>query len=111
MSETNGGYYIPHGSHWPIIGSIGLFVMLQGFGNYLNGSGIGSTVMLVGFIILIFMVFGWFRTVINESEAGMYNTQVDKSFRQGMGWFIFSEVMFFAAFFGALWYARVLSVP
>jgi len=111
MSETNGGYYIPHGSHWPIIGSIGLFVMLQGFGNYLNGSGIGSTVMLVGFLILIVMVFGWFRTVINESEAGMYNNQVDKSFRWGMGWFIFSEVMFFAAFFGALWYARVLSVP
>jgi cytochrome c oxidase subunit 3 len=111
MSETNGGYYIPHGSHWPIIGSIGLFVMLQGFGNYLNGSGIGSTVMLVGFLILIVMVFGWFRTVINESEAGIYNMQVDKSFRWGMGWFIFSEVMFFAAFFGALWYARVLSVP
>ena len=111
MSETNGGYYIPHGSHWPIIGSIGLFVMLQGFGNYLNGSGIGSTVMLIGFLVLLFMVFGWFRTVINESEAGMYNAQVDKSFRWGMGWFIFSEVMFFAAFFGALWYARVLAVP
>jgi cytochrome c oxidase subunit 3 len=29
----------------------------------------------------------------------------------GMMWFIFSEVMFFAAFFGALFYARVLSVP
>jgi cytochrome c oxidase subunit 3 len=102
---------VPHGSGWPIIGSIGLFVMLQGFGNFLNGSGIGSTVMLVGFAILMYMVFGWFRTVINESEAGTYNNQVDKSFRWGMGWFIFSEVMFFAAFFGALWYARVLSVP
>jgi cytochrome c oxidase subunit 3 len=111
MSETNGGYYIPHGSHWPIIGSVGLFVMLQGFASFLNGGGVGSTMMLAGFAILIFMVFGWFRTVINESEAGMYNMQVDKSFRWGMGWFIFSEVMFFAAFFGALWYARVLSVP
>jgi len=111
MSDTNGSYYVPHGSGWPIIGSIGLFVMLQGFGNFLNGSGIGSTVMLVGFAILMYMVFGWFRTVINESEAGTYNNQVDKSFRWGMGWFIFSEVMFFAAFFGALWYARVLSVP
>jgi cytochrome c oxidase subunit 3 len=111
MSTTNGGYYIPHGSHWPIIGSIGLFVMLQGFGNYLNGSGFGSTVMLAGFLILLVMVFGWFRTVINESEAGTYNMQVDTSFRWGMGWFIFSEVMFFAAFFGALYYARVFSVP
>jgi len=111
MSTTNGSYYIPHGSHWPIVGSIGLFVMLQGFGNYLNGSGIGSTVMLAGFLILLVMVFGWFRTVINESEAGTYNMQVDKSFRWGMSWFIFSEVMFFAAFFGALYYARVFSVP
>ena len=111
MSETNGGYYVPHGSGWPIIGSIGLFLMLQGFASFLNGGGVGSTMMLVGFAILMFMVFGWFRTVINESEAGIYNSQVDKSFRWGMGWFIFSEVMFFAAFFGALWYARVLSVP
>ena len=111
MSTTNGSYYIPHGSHWPIIGSVGLFVMLQGFGNYLNGSGFGSTVMLAGFLILLVMVFGWFRTVINESEAGTYNMQVDTSFRWGMGWFIFSEVMFFAAFFGALYYARVFSVP
>ena len=85
--------------------------MLQGFASFLNGSGTGSTVMLVGFAILMYMVFGWFRTVINESEAGTYNMQVDKSFRQGMAWFIFSEVMFFAAFFGALWYARVLAVP
>ncbi|VAW77286.1 Cytochrome c oxidase polypeptide III [hydrothermal vent metagenome] len=111
MSDTNGGYYIPHGSSWPIIGSIGLFTMMQGFANFLNGSGSGSTVMLVGFAILLFMIFGWFGTVIRESEAGTFNMQVDQSFRQGMAWFIFSEVMFFAAFFGALWYARVLVGP
>ncbi len=111
MSDTNGGYYVPHGSSWPIIGSIGLFTMLQGFASFLNGSGTGSTVMLVGFAILMFMVFGWFGTVIKESESGTFNMQVDRSFRQGMAWFIFSEVMFFAAFFGALWYARVLAGP
>jgi len=111
MTSTSGGYYVPHGSHWPIIGSIGLFVMLHGFGDYLNGHGIGSTIMLAGALILLVMVFGWFRTVINESEAGTYNLQVDRSFRWGMSWFIFSEVMFFAAFFGALYYARVFSVP
>ena len=38
-------------------------------------------------------------------------TQVDLSFRWGMSWFILSEVFFFAAFFGALYYARQLSVP
>ena len=57
------------------------------------------------------MLFGWFGTVIRESEGRLYSKQVDVSFRWSMGWFIFSEVMFFAAFFGALFYVRVLSVP
>jgi cytochrome c oxidase subunit 3 len=67
--------------------------------------------MLTGFAIMMFMITGWFATVINESIGGLYNDQVDKSFRQGMFWFIFSEVMFFAAFFGALFYARNMSIP
>ena len=111
MSESHAGYYIPHGANWPIVGSIGLTTMLVGLANYLNGSSMGFTMMLIGLGIVIFMMFGWFGTVISESESGMYNEQVDKSFRQGMGWFIFSEVMFFAAFFGALFYARTYSVP
>lgn len=111
MSEAHGGYYVPHGSHWPIVGSVGLSTMLVGAALFLNGSGNGSIVLLAGLAILVFMMFGWFGTVIRESEAHMYNSQVDKSFRWGMSWFIFSEVMFFAAFFGALFYARIYSVP
>jgi cytochrome c oxidase subunit 3 len=56
------------------------------------------------------MLTSWFGEVIRESEDGVYNSQVDTSFRMGMAWFIFSEVMFFACFFGALFYARVFSV-
>ena len=67
--------------------------------------------MLAGAAVIIFMMFRWFGQVIGESESGTYNAQVDMSFRWGMSWFIFSEVMFFAAFFGALFYARQLSVP
>jgi cytochrome c oxidase subunit 3 len=67
--------------------------------------------MMAGAVVLLVMLFGWFGTVIRESEGGLYNDQVDMSFRMGMGWFIFSEVMFFAAFFGALFYARAYSVP
>jgi cytochrome c oxidase subunit 3 len=111
MSTAHGSYYIPHGTGWPIIGSIGLTTLVVGGANYLNGSSIGMPMILVGLGITLFMMFGWFGTVIRESEAGTYNDQVDKSFRWGMSWFIFSEVMFFAAFFGALFYARVLSVP
>jgi cytochrome c oxidase subunit 3 len=85
--------------------------MLFGLAKLLNGGPTAGTLSLVGALILIVMVFGWFATVIRESQSGLYNEQVDRSFRWGMGWFIFSEVMFFAAFFGALFYARQFSIP
>jgi cytochrome c oxidase subunit III len=111
MTNTEDSYYLPDPSHWPIIGSIGLFTLFIGGAIWLNGSGLGPWVLLAGLGIFIFMLVGWFSTVIRESESGAYNDQVDDSFRQGMIWFIFSEVMFFACFFGALFYARILSVP
>ena len=112
MAQTQGSYYVPHGSHWPIIGSFGLLGTVGGAGLWLNDFGaVGKPIMAVGVALLLFMMFGWFSTVIGESIAGKYNKQVDTSFRMGMMWFIFSEVMFFAAFFGALFYARALSVP
>ena len=112
MAQTQGSYYVPHGSHWPIIGSFGLLGTVGGAGLWLDGAdGIGKIIMVIGIALLLFMMFGWFGTVIRESMKGLYNKQVDTSFRMGMMWFIFSEVMFFAAFFGALFYARALSVP
>jgi len=110
-ASAHGSYYVPHGTRWPILGSIGIFLLLQGFVQFLNGQSIGNYLMMAGFVVIVFMLFGWFGQVIRESESGLYNAQVDRSFRWGMGWFIFSEVMFFAAFFGALYYARALSLP
>jgi cytochrome c oxidase subunit 3 len=110
-THTDEHYYVPHGSHWPVVGSLGLLFLMTGVSSWLNGADFGFYVMLVGFAILIFMITGWFGTVIGESQSGLYNAPVDKSFRQGMFWFIFSEVMFFAAFFGALFYARNMSIP
>lgn len=104
-------YYVPHGTKWPIIGSLGMIIMLASAAYWVNESSIAPWTFLVGALVLIYMLFGWFGEVIRESEAGLYNAQVDTSFRMGMMWFIFSEVMFFAAFFGALFYARVLAVP
>ena len=104
-------YYVPHSSPWPIIGSVALFTTVGGAAMWLNHSHAGPWVMTVGFLILLTMFAGWFGAVIKESEARFYNDAVDRSFRMGMMWFIFSEVMFFAAFFGALWYARNFSVP
>ena len=104
-------YYVPHGSHWPIVGSIGLFTTLASAALWLEDVSLGHYLFPVGLAIILFMMFGWFGTVIRESEAGIYNQQVDRSFRWGMTWFIFSEVMFFGAFFGALFYARQFALP
>ena len=104
-------YYLPKPSHWPIIGSIALFTMLIGIANWLHHKPIGPILAGVGALLLIYMVVGWFGTVIRENQKGLYdNKQADWSFRWGMIWFIFSEVMFFATFFGALFYARVYVV-
>jgi cytochrome c oxidase subunit III len=103
-------YYIPHDSNWPITGSVALFTLMLGAITYLN-DWVGGWAFIPGALLLAYMFFGWFGTVIGESQRGIYNIQVDHSFRMGMMWFIFSEVMFFAAFFGALFYARTLSVP
>ena len=103
-------YYVPHGTHWPIIGSFGLFFTVGGAALWMNEFGPGKFVMAIGIAMILSMMLLWFRGVIKESLAGTYNKQVDTSFRMGMMWFIFSEVMFFAAFFGALFYARTMAV-
>ena len=111
-AQSSGAYYVPHGSVWPILGSVALFFLLGGSASLVNGdSGFGMIKFGIGFALLMVMLFGWFGTVIKESVGGLYNAQVDVSFRMGMVWFIFSEVMFFAAFFGALFYVRMFSVP
>jgi cytochrome c oxidase subunit 3 len=104
-------YFVPQPSHWPITGSVALLLMGMGAAFWMNSVAAGPWLLLGGFGVLVVMMFGWFGKVIGESEALLYNTQVDSSFRWGMSWFIFSEVMFFAAFFGALFYVRNLSVP
>lgn len=110
-THAEDSYYVPHGSKWPIVGSLGMITMLASAANWMNGSAAAQWTFWLGLAIIIFMMFGWFGTVIRESEAGMYNAQVDGSFRLGMTWFIFSEVMFFAVFFGTLFYVRALVVP
>ena len=104
-------YFVPEPSHWPLVGSVALLTLAFGAVLTFNSVGGGGFVLMAGFAILLVMLFGWFGRVIGESEGGKYNEQVDRSFRWAMSWFIFSEVMFFVAFFGALFYARVLSVP
>ncbi len=111
-THEKGSYYLPEPSKWPVVGSAGIFCMLYGLAHWLHGNRFGTALFGIGIMIIIYMLFGWFGAVIRENEAGLLNNeQVERSFRWGMIWFIFSEVMFFATFFGALLYTRVFSVP
>ncbi len=109
--STNQEYYIPNRATWPFLVVFGLTMFLAGVANLINDSTLGKPMMIIGGVTFIIMVAGWFSVQAIESEGGIYSRQVGVSYRMGMMWFIFSEVMFFCAFFGALFYARIYSVP
>ncbi len=118
MSNKHPSYYVPAQSNWPILGAFALFMIAVGAGMTVQGTQIegpvgpiGNVILIIGFFTLLYMLAGWFSSVITESLTGKYSEQIARSFRQGMSWFIFSEVMFFGAFFGALFYARMVAVP
>jgi cytochrome c oxidase subunit 3 len=104
-------YFVPQPSLYPFLLSGAIFTLAIGSVLLMNGFGAGPWVMLGAAAIIVAVLFGWFGKVIAESEGGSYRQWEDKSFRLGMAWFIISEVMFFAAFFGALFYVRSISVP
>ncbi|MEE2002211.1 cytochrome c oxidase subunit 3 [Alkalimonas sp. MEB108] len=109
-------YYVPDQSPWPLVGAIALFFIALGAGFFVidmskDQSGWGGYMFLLGVAILFVMLYGWFKNVVDESMAGLYSPQMDRSFKQGMSWFIVSEIMFFAALIGALFYARFIAVP
>ena len=110
-TQPRGHYFVPQPTLYPVILSGGMFFLALGFIQLINGFLLGRWVMLGGFAIIVYVLFGWFGRVIAESRSGAYRDWEDISFRYGMVWFIASEVMFFAAFFGALFYLRIISVP
>ncbi len=114
---THETYYVPEQTKYPFFASIGLLLFVYGMATMLNninagdGVGAGAWISLAGFALLGTIVFNWFATVIREHQAGLNSVQLQQSYVWGMVWFIFSEVMFFAAFFGALFYVRFFAVP
>ena len=104
-------YYVPAPSRHPVLAATGLFAVIFGAGQWVNGHGWGAYVVLAGFVLWGFVLQQWFRQAIGESESGLYSDRIDVSFRWSMSWFIFSEVMFFGAFFGALYWTRLHALP
>jgi cytochrome c oxidase subunit 3 len=104
-------YFIPQPSRHPVLVAAAMLLIIFGAGQWVNGASWGKFFVLGGFALWIVIMFQWFSQAIGESEGKLYSDRVDVSFRWSMSWFIFSEVMFFAAFFGALYWARVYSLP
>lgn len=109
MSESH--YFVPENSRWPVYAAVAALAVVSGMLLIFNELSGGWAALLTGLALLFYTMFRWWGDVAKESEGGRYKDWEDRSFRWGMGWFIFSEVMFFAGFFGALFYARTLSVP
>lgn len=107
----NKAYFIPDPSPWPIVGMVSLLLTLMGAALAINGVMAGQLILIVGLVLFIVLLYGWFRDVIRENLSDKYNKQVDTSFRLGMLWFIASEVFFFVSFFGALFYIRNIALP
>ena len=115
MSSTAHGstpyYYVPHASRHPALAALGLFFVILGAGQWVNGAEWGKYSLFFGLAFWLGVLYQWFGDAIAESEGGQYGHKIDLSYRWSMSWFIFSEVMFFGAFFSALWWARAHSVP
>ncbi|RYX92876.1 MAG: cytochrome c oxidase subunit 3 [Comamonadaceae bacterium] len=104
-------YFVPGPSSYPVMSAAGLFFVILGAGQWINGHGWGAWSLALGMVWWLSTLFFWFRASIHESETGLYGYKIDLSYRWAMSWFIFSEVMFFGAFFTALWWARTHSLP
>ncbi len=111
MATNAHHYYVPNPSPYPFILSSGLLLLTSGFVFNMNNYAAGSWMMLLGFLCALYVLFGWFGSIIGESEGGSYTKWEDRSFRIGMIVFISSEVAFFAAFFGALFFMRNIAIP
>ena len=111
-SRSNAPYYfVPGPSRWPVLAGLSLLLTMIGASAWVNHVSWGSYVNIAGVMLTVIVMYNWFGDAISESESGKYSARIDVSYRWSMSWFIFSEVMFFFAFFGALFYARMIAMP
>jgi cytochrome c oxidase subunit 3 len=114
MSSHNASapyYFVPEPSKWPVMAGTTLLMTMLGASAWVNGLTWGAYLNFTGIFLTLVVLYKWFGDAIAESEGGKYSDRIDTSFRWSMSWFIFSEVMFFGAFFGALFYARSVTMP
>ena len=107
-------YYVPESSKLPFAMAISLLVFIIGAAKTVIDAGTDSNsymILLLSFAMIWVTMYFWFKQTIIENQAGLNNPMLKDSYVYGMAWFIFSEVMFFFAFFFALAYIRNFAVP
>jgi cytochrome c oxidase subunit III len=108
-------YYVPEQSKLPIVTAIGIGFSVYGASSAIDAikqqESANWSVLIIGLVIIACALYVWFREAISENKQSLHNAKMKGSYRIAMQWFIFSEVMFFAAFFGALFYIKYLSMP
>lgn len=115
-AQSHEPYYVPESTKLPFIASVGLILAVIGGGSMLNARTFGSDggptwALYLGSAMVLGSLWVWFGATIRENIAGLNSAQLKRSYVLGMQWFIFSEIMFFFAFFFALFYVRSLAVP
>lgn len=116
--KVNHDYHIIDPSPWPFLGGVGGFLLLFGAVGYMRWlndydftiAGInfaGPWVMLVGLLIVLYTMYGWWADTIKEAHEGHHTRVVSLHLRYGMLLFIASEVMFFVAWFWAFFDASL----
>lgn len=110
--QKNHDYHIIDPSPWPILASLGAFIMAIGgvcYMRYLNGGSFkvagaelaNPWLFYIGFALVLYVMYGWWADTVKEAHEGAHTRVVSLHLRYGMIMFIASEVMFFVAWFWA----------
>ena len=104
--EQKHPYHLVDPSPWPLIGAVSAFVLAIGALLVMHEQ--SYWLLIIGAVMVMGTMFGWWRDVVDEAEnLGFHNRVVQVGLRYGMSLFIASEVMFFAAFFWAFFNASL----
>ena len=103
----NHDYHLVNPSPWPVVGAASAFILAIGAVNWMHGG--NWLIMALGFALVFYTMFMWWRDVIHEAHAGDHTPVVSLHLRYGMIMFIASEVMFFVAWFWAFFDASLFS--
>ena len=93
----NHDYHILNPSLWPLVGALFGFIML--FGAVLFFHDKGPYLLLIGFVGVLYVMYGWWAETVTENKKGDHTPVVLIGLRYGFILFIMSEVMFFLAWF------------